>query len=106
MKIKFFDKIHYQTFPITEDMIDLDITEKDLEQIGITKCFENNKIVDFFNPTKRINELKKLLCETDYKAIKFAEGELSAEDYLPIKQKRRAYRAEINSLEEKLKNNA
>lgn len=52
----------------------------------------------------RINELKSLLMKTDYQAIKFAEGELSAEEYLPIKQKRRSYRAEINSLEEKLKN--
>lgn len=52
----------------------------------------------------RINELKTLLAKTDYQAIKFAEGELSAEEYLPIKQKRRSYRAEINSLEEKLKN--
>lgn len=52
----------------------------------------------------RIYELKQLLLKTDYQAIKFAEGELSAEEYLPIKQKRRAYREEINSLEEKLKN--
>lgn len=52
----------------------------------------------------RINELKLLLAKTDFQAIKFAEGELSAEEYLPIKQKRRSYRAEINSLEEKLKN--
>lgn len=52
----------------------------------------------------RINELKSLLAKTDYQALKFAEGELSAEEYLPIKQKRRSYRAEINSLEEKLKN--
>lgn len=52
----------------------------------------------------RINELKSLLAKTDYQAIKFAEGELSVEEYLPIKQKRRSYRAEINSLEEKLKN--
>lgn len=53
---------------------------------------------------RRIEELKSLLIKTDYQAIKFAESELSAEEYLPIKQKRRSYRAEINSLEEKLKN--
>ena len=52
----------------------------------------------------RINELKSLLAKTDYQAIKFAEGELNAEEYLPMKQKRRSYRDEINSLEEKLKN--
>lgn len=52
----------------------------------------------------RIMELKRKLYETDYLAIKFMENELSAEEYEPIKQKRRSYRAEINSLEEKLKN--
>lgn len=54
--------------------------------------------------SSRILELKSLLNKTDCQAIKFAEGELTAEEYLPIKQKRRSYRAEINSLEEKLKN--
>ena len=52
----------------------------------------------------RISELKKLLCATDYQAIKYAENEISIEEYLPIKNKRASYRAEINSLEEKLKN--
>lgn len=69
------------------------------EEIQIFVPYTVNQIID-----KRINELKLLLSKTDYQAIKFAEGELSAEEYLPIKQKRRAYRAEINSLEEKLKN--
>lgn len=50
----------------------------------------------------QINELKyKLLC-TDYQAIKYAEGELSFEDYYPIKEQRRAWRNEINSLEARL----
>ena len=47
----------------------------------------------------RIAELKNLLFETDYKAIKYAEGELSAEDYEETKLQRRAWRAEINELE-------
>ena len=52
----------------------------------------------------RINELKSLLASTDYKAIKYAEGELTEEEYAPIKELRRSYRAEINQLEEKIKN--
>lgn len=64
--------------------------------------------LDLYNAKKqietRINELISLLKKSDYKALQFAEGELSAEDFLPIKQKRIAYRLEINSLEEKLKN--
>lgn len=47
----------------------------------------------------RISELKRLLSETDYKAIKYAEGLISEEEYLPIKLQRQAYRDEINSLE-------
>lgn len=48
---------------------------------------------------KRIAELKSLLQATDYKAIKYAEGFISEEDYLPIKQTRQEYRNEINELE-------
>ena len=48
---------------------------------------------------KRIAELKSLLQETDYQAIKYAEGFISEEDYLPIKQTRQEYRNEINELE-------
>ena len=47
----------------------------------------------------RIAELKSNLAKTDYEAIKFAEGEMSAEDYEPYKVQRRAWRNEINELE-------
>ena len=48
---------------------------------------------------KRIAELKSLLQATDYQAIKYAEGFISEEDYLPIKKTRQEYRNEINELE-------
>ena len=48
---------------------------------------------------KRIAELKALLQETDYQAIKYAEGFISEADYLPIKQIRQSYRNKINELE-------
>ena len=54
-----------------------------------------------------IVELKKYLCDTDYKAIKFAEGELSESDYHEVKSQRHDARARINELEsliEELKN--
>lgn len=56
-------------------------------------------------PTERdkalaeINDCKSQLFESDYKAIKFAEGELSATDYEPIRLQRRALRQRINELE-------
>ena len=52
----------------------------------------------------KIAMIKERLRATDYLAIKFAEGELTAEEYAETKAKRRAWRAEINELQEKLKN--
>lgn len=50
-----------------------------------------------------IERLKMKLRTTDYKAIKFAEGELTTEEYTPIKEKRKQWRQRINILEEELK---
>jgi len=46
-----------------------------------------------------IVELKKYLSDTDYKAIKFAEGELSEEAYREVKSQRHDARVRINELE-------
>jgi hypothetical protein len=46
-----------------------------------------------------IVELKKYLSDTDYKAIKFAEGELSEEAYQEDKSQRHDARVRINELE-------
>ena len=48
---------------------------------------------------QRINQLKKNLADTDYKAIKYAEGFISEEEYAPIKAQRQEWREEINKLE-------
>lgn len=47
-------------------------------------------------------KFKEKLAETDYKAIKFAEGELTEEEYAPTREERRAWRDEINRLEAEL----
>ena len=52
----------------------------------------------------RIDVLKGFLANTDYKAIKFAEGEISDEEYTPTRLDRRAWREEINQLQEELEN--
>lgn len=51
------------------------------------------------NAQTRIAELKQLLKDTDYKALKYAEGVISAIDYLPTQRERQAWRDEINDLE-------
>lgn len=48
---------------------------------------------------EEIEILKKKLSNTDYKAIKYAEGQLTEEEYGPIKQERQSWRNRINELE-------
>lgn len=45
-----------------------------------------------------IIELKKYLSDTDYKAIKFAEGEITENDYQEVKSQRHDARVRINKL--------
>ena len=46
-----------------------------------------------------IQRLKAMLADTDYQAIKFAEGELSAREYEDTRLLRRSWRERINELE-------
>lgn len=50
-----------------------------------------------------IRILKGKLSETDYQAIKYAEGEMTAEEYAETKAKRSEWRTKINELEEVIK---
>lgn len=64
------------------------------------ECVESDgKEILRYTGAKRISELKNALFETDYQAIKYAEGLISDEDYAPIKAQRQAWRDEINELE-------
>ena len=47
-----------------------------------------------------VEELKMQLAESNDKALEYAEGWISAEDYAPIKAQRQAWRERINELEE------
>lgn len=47
----------------------------------------------------QIMALKEELSASDYKAIKYAEGLITAEEYEPIKAERQALRDRINELE-------
>lgn len=46
-----------------------------------------------------ITQLKKQLSDSDYKAIKFAEGMLTEEEYAEVKEQRQGWRDRINELE-------
>ena len=58
---------------------------------------EEDKLKDQYRI--EITQLKKQLSDTDYKAIKFAEGQISESEYAEIKSERQGYRDRINYLE-------
>lgn len=60
---------------------------------------ERGKPSEIEEAKRQILKLKSNLSATDYQAIKFAEGELSAEDYAEMKAQRAEWRKEINELE-------
>ena len=55
--------------------------------------------VDIKQKQRQIIKVKVKLHKTDYQAIKYAEGELTEEEYAPIREQRKAWRVEINALE-------
>lgn len=53
--------------------------------------------------SKQISRLRNNLAKTDYKAIKYAEGELTDTEYAETLAQRREWRAEINALQVQIK---
>lgn len=77
-------------------VVERDMTEEEIAEMEFQrKRFENSEL---------ILQLKQKLLNTDYICLKYAEGELTEEEYAPIKEQRRQWRVEINRLEEELKN--
>lgn len=58
---------------------------------------DNRQVVE-----REISELKRKLSDTDYKAIKYAEGFLTEEEYKETKTQRQMWRDRINELESKI----
>lgn len=54
------------------------------------------------NIIAEINALKLLLRDSDYKALKHADGALPDEEYNPVREQRATWRAKINELESAL----
>lgn len=61
--------------------------------------YENAMVEELSCPEILIEELKQQLAKTDYKAIKYAEGALSEEEYSSVKAQRQQWRNEINRLQ-------
>ena len=60
----------------------------------------NDERIEFI--TGEINAYKQLLTNTDYKALKHADGVLSDEEYAETLELRESYREKINMYEEEL----
>ena len=74
------------------------------EQIIEYKDVEPEIIIEP-SPEQQILALKQMLYDTNDQAIKYAEGWLTDEEYAPIKERRQAWRDEINRLENVLETN-
>ena len=110
---KIYDDGHLGSFTKSSELaykfgwFENSIPEEDLEVSDINgwtylkdKCpHKTQEMIDRDNAIQEITQLKKLLSDSDYKAIKFAEGEINPEDYLPIKNQRAEWRAKINQLQ-------
>ena len=75
--------------------IDDNGTIRDMTEAEIAELNQENK----HSTDEQIAMLKQNLDDTDYKAIKYAEGLISEQDYADIKAQRQLWRDEINRLE-------
>lgn len=88
-----------------------------IDEPAVTACAEHDEYEDIliFVPyteaelakkaaRKEIAELKQKLRDTDYQAIKYAEGAMELIEFAPIREQRQAWRDRINELEEVIAN--
>ena len=54
------------------------------------------------NIIAEIEQYKAKLASTDYQCLKYAEGELTEDEYAPIRELRKQLRKQINALEDRL----
>ena len=54
------------------------------------------------NIIAEIEQYKAKLASTDYQCLKYAEGELTKDEYAPIRELRKQLRKQINALEDRL----
>jgi len=77
-------------------------SEYDLHALETVPAEYKTETYNIFIPyttSEQIEKLKAAIAASDYKAIKYAEGWLTEEEYLPIKTERQALRDKINELE-------
>lgn len=81
----------------TQELFNYDLTKGRLQDDGGVQVFIPYTQEEL--KQQRIRDLKQKLFDTDYIALKYAEGVLSEENYASMKAQRQAWRDEINELE-------
>ena len=87
---------------VVDGCVILNPTKEQLQEAGWTEVVPPTPTEEEIAQQEREAEiwsLKEQLRESDYKAIKYAEGWITAEDYAPIKAQRQEWRERINELE-------
>jgi len=102
---KFENGVDVENLPNEKDAV----KQRAYKLINNTWVFDANKYeelkniyeneVAISNAKERILELKSLLFNTDYQVLKWKEGELTDEDFEPMRLQRKAWREEIRELE-------
>lgn len=74
-----------------------ELTAEDMEREAARAAEEER-----LRKMSEIDAIKAELAESDYKALKYAEGWLTEDEYAPVKAQRQALRGKINELETEL----
>ena len=121
MKIVPISKFEYKVFPIEQGERTIEITEEEYRGLELqTMCLSEDltaviayvktreelereeRIAANMQLQLQISSLKRQLSATDYKTLKYMEGELTEEEYYETKSLRRSLREEINRLESQI----
>ena len=121
MKIVPISKFEYKVFPIEQGERTIEITEEEYRGLELqTMCLSEDltaviayvktreelereeRIAANIQLQLQISSLKRQLSATDYKTLKYMEGELTEEEDYETKSLRRSLREEINRLESQI----
>jgi len=94
--------ISYHTIPLDLTQPYIEVADDVNIIVGLDKVINGELIKDTEKEYKinRIAELKQLLSNSDYQALKHADGVLTDEEYESMRIQRQLWREEINELEQ------
>lgn len=82
----------------------VEITEEEYEQAQANILASLRQKTPIQEKKEQIAKLEQLLASSDWKQHKWKDGDMTDEEYEPIRQQRHAWRVRINELEAELEN--